>query len=84
MRKFFSTLNHLFDRWLFSLMICVSFNLALICIAILIGSGPALFESVLHGWDGADFLAVMFIPSTFGAVLLVLGDIAIKKLHEKS
>ena len=80
-RKFFSTLNHFIDRFLFSMMVCVSFNLALICIAVLIGSGPALFESVLHGWDGADFLAVMFIPSTFGAVVLVLGDLLLKKLH---
>lgn len=83
-RKFFSLLNHLFDRWLFSLVICMAFNLAIICIAVLIGSGPDLFNSVMRGWDGADFLMVMLVPSTFGAVVLVLGDMAMKKLYEKS
>jgi hypothetical protein len=82
MKKLFSTINHFIDRFLFSLMICVSFNLALICIAVLIGSGPALFKSVLHGWDGLDFLAVMFIPSTFGAVVLLLGDAVLKIVHK--
>ena len=82
MKKLFSTINHFVDRFLFSMMICVSFNLALICIVVLIGSGPALFESVLHGWDGLDFLAVMFIPSTFGAVVLLLGDAVLKIVHK--
>jgi hypothetical protein len=84
MKKIFAIINHFIDRFLMSMMICVSFNLAVICIAVLVGSGPALFTSVLHGWDGPDFLAVMFIPSTVGAVLLVIGDVILKRLYAKS
>ena len=84
MKKIFSTINHFVDRFLFSMMICVSFNLVVICAVVLIGAGPQLFASVLHGWDGPDFLAVMFIPSTVGAVLLVIGDVILKRLYEKS
>ena len=82
MKKLFSTINHFVDRFLFSMMICMSFNLIVILIAVFIGSGPALFESVLRGWDGADFLMVLLVPSTFGAVLLVLGDAVVKIVHK--
>ena len=82
MKKILSIINHFVDRFLMSMMICVSFNLAVICIAVLVGAGPALFTSVLHGWDGPDFLAVMFIPSTVGAVILVMGDVILKRLYE--
>lgn len=84
MKKFFSLLNHFIDKFLFSMMLCISFNLIVILIAVFIGSGPALFESVLHGWDGADFLMVLLVPSTFGAVLLVLGDAVLKIVHKNS
>jgi hypothetical protein len=82
MKKLLSTINHFVDRFLFSMMICMSFNLIVILIAVFIGSGPALFESVLRGWDGADFLMVLLVPSTFGAVLLVLGDAVVKIVHK--
>ena len=81
MKKILATINHFVDRFLFSMMIVVSFNLTIICAVILIGAGPELFTSVLHGWDGPDFLAVMFIPSTVGAVILVIGDVILKRLH---
>jgi len=82
MKKIFSTINHFVDRFLFSMMLCMSFNLIVILTAVFIGSGPALFTSVLHGWDGYDFLLVMFAPSTVGAVLLVLGDAVLKIVHK--
>jgi hypothetical protein len=75
-------INRLVDRFLFSMMICVSFNLIAIVSVILLGSGPELLASVLHGWDGLDFLAVMFLPSIVGAVLLVIGDLTLKKFYE--
>ena len=75
-------INRLVDRFLFSMMICVSFNLVAIVSVILLGSGPELLASVLHGWDGPDFLAVMFLPSIVGAVLLVIGDLTLKKFYE--
>ena len=75
-------INRLVDRFLFSMMICVSFNLVTIVSVILLGSGPELLASVLHGWDGLDFLAVMFLPSIVGAVLLVIGDLTLKKFYE--
>jgi len=84
MKKILATINHFIDRFLMSMMICVTFNLVVICGAVLVGAGPALFTSVLHGWDGPDFLAVMFIPSTVGAVLLVIGDVILKRLYAKS
>ena len=84
MKKIFSIINHFVDRFLMSMMICVSFNLAVICIAVLVGAGPELFTSVLYGWDGPDFLAVMFIPSIVGAILLVIGDVILKRLYAKS
>jgi len=84
MKKFFSTLNHFIDRFLFSAMVCISINFVIIMIAVLIGSGPALFESVLRGWDGADFLVVMLGMPALWAVVLMLGDTIVKLAHKKS
>ncbi len=84
MKKFFSTLNHFIDRFLFSAMVCISINLVIICIAVLIGSGPALFNSVMRGWDGPDFLLVMLGMPALWAVVLMLGDTAIKIVDKKS
>ena len=84
MKKLFSTINHFIDRFLFSAMVCISFNLVIICIAVLIGSGPALFESVMRGWDGPDFLMVMLGLPALWAVVLMLGDTIVKLAHKKS
>ena len=84
MKKIFSTLNHFLDRFLFSAMVCISINLVIICTAVLIGSGPALFESVMRGWDGPDFLMVMLGMPTLWAVVLMIGDTIIKLAHKKS
>ena len=84
MKKFFSTLNHFIDRFLFSAMVCISINFAIIMIAVLIGSGPALFESVLRGWDAGDFLMVMLGLPALWAVVLMLGDTIVKLAHKKS
>ena len=84
MKKFFSTLNHFIDRFLFSAMVCISINLVIICIAVLIGSGPALFNSVMRGWDGADFLMVLLGQPALWAVVLMLGDTIVKLAHKKS
>ena len=83
MKKLFSTINHFVDRFLFSAMVCISFNLVIICIAVLIGSGPALFESVMRGWDAGDFLVVMIGMPAMWAVVIMLGDIAINKFNSK-
>lgn len=84
MKKILSIINHLIDRFLFSMMICVSFNLALIVAVVLVGAGPELLASVLHGWDGPDFLAVMLVPSIVGSILLVIGDLALRKLYARN
>jgi len=84
MKKFFSTLNHFIDRFLFSAMVCISINLVIICTAVLIGSGPALFNSVMRGWDAGDFLVVMLGMPALWAVVLMLGDTAIKIVDKKS
>lgn len=82
MKKFFSTLNHFIDRFLVSAMICTAFNLALICVAVLIGSGPSLFNSVMRGWDGADFLVVMLGLPALWAIVWMLGDALVKWVHK--
>jgi len=84
MKKIFSTLNHFLDRFLFSAMVCISINFFLICTAVLIGSGPALFESVMRGWDAGDFLIVMLGMPALWAVVLMLGDTIVKIAHKKS
>ena len=84
MKKIFSTLNHFIDRFLFSAMVCIAFNLVIICTAVLIGSGPALFNSVMRGWDAGDFLVVMLGMPALWAVVLMLGDTAIKIVDKKS
>ena len=61
MKKLFSTINHFVDRFLFSAMVCISFNLVIICIAVLIGSGPALFERVSRGRSAGDSHVVMVV-----------------------
>ena len=65
-------------------MVCMAFNFAIICLAVLIGSGPALFNSVMRGWDGADFLIVMLGLPALWAVVLMLGDTAVKIVNKKS
>ncbi len=84
MKKIFSILNHFLDRFLFSAMVCISINFFLICTAVLIGSGPALFESVMRGWDAGDFLLVMLGMPALWAVVLMLGDTIVKIAHKKS
>jgi len=82
MKKFFSTLNHFIDRFLFSAMICISINLFVIVTAVLIGSGPSLFNSVMRGWDGADFLVVMLGLPALWAIVWMLGDTLVKWVHK--
>ena len=84
MKKFFSVINHFIDRFLFSAMVCISINLFVIVTAVLIGSGPALFNSVMRGWDGPDFLLVMLGMPALWAVVLMLGDTALKIVDKKS
>jgi len=84
MKKFFSTLNHFIDRFLFSTLVCISINLVIICTAVLIGSGPALFNSVMRGWDAGDFLVVMLGMPALWAVVLMLGDTIVKIAHKNS
>lgn len=84
MKKFFSVINHFFDRFLFSAMVCISINLFVIVTAVLIGSGPALFNSVMRGWDAGDFLVVMLGMPALWAVVLMLGDTALKIVDKKS
>ncbi len=69
-----SFINNLIDRFIMSLMLTVAFNLLIIVSVALIGSGPEVLASVMHGWDGPDFLFVIFAPAVAGAVLLVAAD----------
>ena len=79
MKKFFSKLID----WLgFSLLICNGFALFVTLVAIAIGSGDALRNSV-QGWHGSHVLFVMFgLPLLWAFVCMAL-DSAVNKFNSK-
>jgi len=70
-------LKRLAENFIWCLAMCSIFMLLIIVSVILIGSGPELLNSVIHGWTGPDFLFVLFAPSLVGTVLLTIGDAVI-------
>ena len=79
MKKFLS--NRI--DWLgFCLIICNGFALIVMLIALAIGSGDALRNSV-HGWHGSHVLFVMFgLPLLWAFVCMAL-DSAVNKFNAK-
>ena len=79
MKKFFSNLIN----WLgLSLLLCNGFTLFVILVAIAMGSGDALRNSV-HGWHGSHVLFVMFVLPTLWAFVLMALDSAVNKFNSK-
>ena len=65
-----------------SLLLCSILNLSLIVIAIWLGQGEALANSI-RGWHGGDVLTVMFgLPLVWGFISAVL-DTGINMFHQK-
>jgi hypothetical protein len=79
MKKFISKLID----WLgFSLIICNGFTLMVILIAMSVGSGDALRNSI-HGWHGGQVMFVMFgLPLLWAFVIMAL-DSAVNKFNSK-
>ena len=79
MKKF---LSNLIDWLGFCLIICNGFALIVMLIALAIGSGDALRNSV-HGWHGSHVLFVMFgLPLLWAFVCMAL-DSAVNKFNAK-
>tara|TARA_R100000963_G_C4629941_1_gene95284 strand:+ start:770 stop:1012 length:243 start_codon:yes stop_codon:yes gene_type:complete len=79
MKKFF---NLLISHIQFSLLLCSAFNLFVVMLAISIGQGEALANSI-RGWNGAEVGAVMFgLPLVWGIINAVL-DTGINKLNAR-
>jgi|TARA_R110000751_G_C13724639_1_gene475844 hypothetical protein len=79
MKKF---LSNLIDWLGFCLIICNGLALIVMLIAIAIGSGDALRNSV-HGWHGSHVLFVMFgLPLLWAFVCMAL-DSAVNKFNAK-
>ncbi len=69
MKKFF---NLLISHIQFSLLLCSAFNLFAVMLAISIGQGEALANSI-RGWHGGEILAVMFVlPLAWGIISAML------------
>jgi len=65
-----------------SLLICSVFNLFMVMLAIWLGQGEALANSI-RGWHGGDVLTVMFgLPLVWGFISAVL-DAGINKFHQR-
>ena len=65
-----------------SLLLCSMLNLSLVVIAIWLGQGEALANSI-RGWHGGDVLTVMFgLPLVWGFISAVL-DAGINKFHQR-
>ena len=65
-----------------SLLICSVFNLFMVMLAIWLGQGEALANSI-RGWHGGEVLTVMFVlPLVWGFISAVL-DAGINKFHQR-
>ena len=76
-----SFLKSYVDHTQFSLLICSVFNLFVVMLAISIGQGEALANSI-RGWHGGEVGAVMFgLPLAWGFISAVL-DTGINKFNQ--
>jgi len=79
MKKFF---NLLLSHIQFSLLLCSAFNLFAVMLAISIGQGEALANSI-RGWHGGHILAVMFVLPFAWGVISTLLEVGINKLNAR-
>jgi hypothetical protein len=76
-----SFLKSYVDHTQFSLLLCSVFNLFMVMLAISLGQGEALANSI-RGWHGGEVLTVMFgLPLAWGFISAVL-DSGINKLNQ--
>jgi len=79
MKKFF---NLLISHIQFSLLLCSAFNLFIVMLAISIGQGEALANSI-RGWHGGHILTVMFVLPLAWGVISTLLEVGINKLNAR-
>ena len=79
MKKFF---NLLISHIQLSLLLCSAFNLFAVMLAISIGQGEALANSI-RGWHGGEILAIMFMLPLAWGIINTLLDVGINKLTAK-
>jgi len=79
MKKFFNRLTH---WYLFTCLVTLSFTLVLMLIAILLGAGDSLKQSV-KGWHGGQVQFIMFgLPLVWAFIMMWL-EWATDKLNSK-
>ena len=80
MKKFFNKLSY---WYLFTLLVTMGATLALICLAVILGSAEPLFRSI-QGWTSLEmFYVSVGLPFVWANIMVVL-DSAVNKLNSKS
>ena len=77
-----SFLKSYVDHTQFSLLLCSVFNLFMVMLAISIGQGEALANSI-RGWHGGEILAIMFVLPLAWGIINTLLDVGINKLNAR-
>tara|TARA_R100000742_G_C4200242_1_gene29567 strand:- start:80 stop:322 length:243 start_codon:yes stop_codon:yes gene_type:complete len=80
MKKFF---NLLISHIQFSLLLCSAFNLFAVMLAVSIGQGEALANSI-RGWHGGEILAVMFVLPLVWGIISAMLESGINKLNARA
>jgi hypothetical protein len=79
MKKFFNKLSY---WYLFTLLVTMGATLALMCLAIILGSAEPLFRSI-QGWTSLEmFYVSVGLPFVWANIMVVL-DSAVNKLNSK-
>mgnify|MGYP003626226801 CR=1 FL=1 len=79
MKKFFNKLSY---WYLFTLLVTMGATLALMCLAIILGSAEPLFRSI-QGWTSLEmFYVSVGLPFVWANIMVVL-DSTVNKLNSK-
>ena len=79
MKKFFNKLSY---WYLFTLLATMGATLALMCLAIILGSAEPLFRSI-QGWTSVEmFYVTVGLPFVWASIMMVL-DWTVEKFNSK-
>lgn len=79
MKNFFNKLTH---WYLFTCLVTLSTSLALTLLAIWLGAGDSLKQSI-KGWHGGQLMFIMFVLPLVWAVIMMWLEWATDKLNSK-
>jgi len=79
MKKFFNKLTH---WYLFTCLVTLSTSLALTLLAIWLGAGDSLKQSI-KGWHGGQLMFIMFVLPLVWATIMMWLEWATDKLNSK-